>query len=151
MSETEAKWSPYTNGKWQGRPVIGWRTALESVRSRNEILVGVDDVIGRWLGGEAAQALHIVVPHDYYKSLEPTAYAVELVRPRWLYGAEGELYSDGLRYIGYLDIDYNDGFEEELTPEEPGVTSRSNGSGSPANGGTSSAASVTFGVDLSGL
>jgi hypothetical protein len=82
--------------------------ALAEVQAKGERLVGIDEVI--WCGhGRGVQVLHVIAPHDYYKSDPPPAYLVELVRPMWMYGNEGLFSSDNLRYVGYV---------EDMTTEE---------------------------------
>lgn len=86
---------------------LHYTEAIAEAERNKEILVTLDEVLIVNQGTRSAIALHIVGEPDYWTKDEPKGYCVELVRPSWLYGAEGHLHK--LRWVGRV---------EELTDEE---------------------------------
>ncbi|WPH57788.1 hypothetical protein [Mycobacterium phage WXIN] len=96
---------------------LHYTEAVAEAEERNEILVGLDEVLV-CQSGEAIVAIHIVAAPLFWTMDEPQAYEVELIRPRWLYGSEGIL--SPIRWVGRnYDITAEELHElDKLTHEE---------------------------------
>lgn len=68
-------------------------------------IVSLDSVVYRG-SGKALEVLHVVAPHTFYKQDTPVGYSVQLMRPNWLYGSEGQLFE--LPFIGRISDDWLD-------------------------------------------
>lgn len=82
-------------------------------------IVSLDSVVYRG-SGKALEVLHVVAPHTFYKQDTPVGYSVQLMRPSWLYGSEGQLFE--LPFIGRLSDDWLDWLEalpEHAEIEDP--------------------------------
>lgn len=82
--------------------------ALKLSIERDFTIVSLDSVVYRG-AGKALEVLHIVAPQDFYKQDTPIGYSVQLMRPNWLYGSEGQLFE--LPFIGRVSDDWLDWFE----------------------------------------
>lgn len=96
---------------------IHFREAIAEAEERGELLVGLDEVLWRCPGTESVQAIHIVGAPKFWEQDEPTAYRVELIRPRWMYGNEGHLHP--VRWVGHLDEFTDEEFDEMEREDSP--------------------------------
>lgn len=95
---------------------ITHREAYDHWLENDSELVTVDSVVYRNGPGIGREVWHIVAPHDFFMMDEPIAYSVELVRPMWLYGSEGQLFP--LKFLGRLSDEWLDVCDEEWFPNE---------------------------------